>query len=547
MPYTDLEAYFDLLTRAVVSAARGAVRTPIRVLEVGGGLGLLARRLLPRLKGHQFEYLYTDLSRAFVEQAKQRFRADEYPFVNFRVLDITNDPCPQGIESHRYDIVLGFDVFHATPDLRRSLTQAKKLLRPGGALLLLESESAPHWTNMLWGITPQWWHFADLNVRRSVPQIRRNEWEALLREVGFDGVTSTPWADDEHSDYNVLVARTSPEDGPRRTDAVASDRSHTLARLRRDGAQVFYHSADVSDEQQMGAAISRVTEEFGEIHGVIHAASDFTPADAKSCSHLTVGDFEKQFAPKVHGTRILAKLLRDHKLDFVLLFSSNTSVLGGPGLIPYAAANCFLDAFAAQQHQQGRTAWRCANWDGWPRDVEDEFLQTSIASYAMTADEAIDACGRLLAGTDAEQVVVSTGDLMARRRQWLQGSGRETDASRGELPPRRAEAAAPLSADETIRALWTEVLGHDEISSESNFFDHGGDSVLALQLISRIKERMGIDLPAVTLFEAPTIRALSQRISQRQEENKGLGLSSERGRRRRDQSIDLAGSVESVK
>src|SRR6185295_6791287 len=69
-------------------------------------------------------------------------------------------------------------------------------------------------------------------------------------------------------------------------------------------------------------------------------------------------------APKVHGTLILDRVFGALPLDFLVLFSSLTSVLAQPGQIDYAAANAFLDAFA--QARMARGAWTAAiGWDAW--------------------------------------------------------------------------------------------------------------------------------------------------------------------------------------
>ena len=58
---------------------------------------------------------------------------------------------------------------------------------------------------------------------------------------------------------------------------------------------------------------------------------------------------DQHFRPKACGTFVLEEIFRDRDLDFVLLLSSLSGVLGGLGLLGYASANVFLDAFAARE------------------------------------------------------------------------------------------------------------------------------------------------------------------------------------------------------
>ncbi|OAD41802.1 hypothetical protein LPB72_10875 [Hydrogenophaga crassostreae] len=108
----------------------------------------------------------------------------------------------------------------------------------------------------------------------------------------------------------------------------------------------------------------------------------------------------------------------------------------------------------------------------------------------------------------------------AARRLYLQGA----------LEPLRLTAEAPLlsavpqqeaeadaSLVETLIQLWSDVLAHEPIEPDSNFFDLGGDSLLATQLVSRLRTRLGIELPISAVFESPTVRGLARLVVEAQE------------------------------
>jgi acyl carrier protein len=81
-------------------------------------------------------------------------------------------------------------------------------------------------------------------------------------------------------------------------------------------------------------------------------------------------------------------------------------------------------------------------------------------------------------------------------------------------PPR-----TPIEA--TLVEIWTEVLGIDRVGIDDNFFEMGGHSLLVFQVISRVREAFGVDLPLRALFEAPTIeqQALAVIEAQLEQEN----------------------------
>nr|ATU31794.1 NRPS [Streptomyces sp. KCB13F003] len=80
----------------------------------------------------------------------------------------------------------------------------------------------------------------------------------------------------------------------------------------------------------------------------------------------------------------------------------------------------------------------------------------------------------------------------------------------------RAQRVAPRNpAEEILAGIWGDVLGQDRVSVEDNFFDLGGDSILSIQVISRIRDVFVIDLPARALFDNPTVADLAAAVEER--------------------------------
>jgi acyl carrier protein len=223
---------------------------------------------------------------------------------------------------------------------------------------------------------------------------------------------------------------------------------------------------------------------------------------------------------------VLEKVLRGRPLDFCLLFSSNAAVLGGLGFTAYAAGNLFLDAFAAEHNRRSPVPWVSANWDGWPygeASLGSAGPQTSLAQYAMTRAEAIEAFERVV-GWGRGQVVVSTGDLGARLARWivredLAAQARSTlGGKQPDLHPRphlATDYVAPRDAlEQSLAAIWQELLGIAQIGVNDNFFELDGHSLLATQIISRVREACQVELPIKAIFEAPTIGGLAEAVRQ---------------------------------
>ena len=74
--------------------------------------------------------------------------------------------------------------------------------------------------------------------------------------------------------------------------------------------------------------------------------------------------------------------------------------------------------------------------------------------------------------------------------------------------PRAPETAA----EEELGRLYGEVLGVDNVGLGDNFFDLGGDSILATQLLSRMRERWGVEISMARFFESPTVSAMAEHV-----------------------------------
>jgi acyl transferase domain-containing protein/acyl carrier protein len=285
------------------------------------------------------------------------------------------------------------------------------------------------------------------------------------------------------------------------------------------GSQVLVFQADVADHLRMQEVVKATVTQFGRIDGVIHAAGISDREAFDSMLSIKPEQCELHFQPKVYGLYALETALEGQDLDFFLIFSSLSAVLGGLGFVGYTAANICMDAIARKHNRTAAVKWTSVNWDTWRvRQSQDEVMGDTIAVYEMTPQEGIAALEHVLANR-AEidtRVVHSTGDLDARIRQWIMleslQAGTTARATAATSRPDLPTAYVPVNTEyeRKIAAVWQGLLGIDQIGLYDNFFDLGGNSLIGLQVIARLKKEFGTHIPAVALFEAPTISALAR-------------------------------------
>ena len=146
------------------------------------------------------------------------------------------------------------------------------------------------------------------------------------------------------------------------------------------GSEVFICQADIANIEDMDATVHNAEERFGHIDGVIHAAGSVAADNFGEIQDLCHAECEKQFSSKIQGLFVLEKILRNRKIDFCLLTSSLSSILGGVGFGAYAAANASMDTFAVKNHISNAGQWISVNWDAW------NFAENSSAPSVLRAD-----------------------------------------------------------------------------------------------------------------------------------------------------------------
>ena len=350
--------------------------------------------------------------------------------------------------------------------------------------------------------------------------------------LGGLGLKVARWLVDRGARHLVLTSRRGlapretwaaiPADDPRRDQVAAVLAIEAL------GATVDVLAADVADRAAMTALFASFGSTRPVLRGIMHAAADVR---GELLAEATAEVRAAVLAPKVTGSWLLHELSRDLSLDFFVLFSSTTALLGVARLGHYAAANQFLDALAHHRRRAALPALS-VNWGTWDAmRVATEADRRTFAQgglLPMRSEDALSLLGRLAAGPEAQATVaaVDWDALIAlyevkRPRPLLSELRSRATAVTAASRPRAVELRAQLQAVSTegrrdlllehVRGEVASVLGLEphRVDIEQGLFEMGMDSLMAVDVKTRLEAAVGQRLPSTLTFNYPTVSALT--------------------------------------
>ncbi|KAL8831917.1 MAG: hypothetical protein Q9191_000596 [Dirinaria sp. TL-2023a] len=182
----------------------------MRIVELGAGTGGATMPILHTL-GQRFAYFdFTDVSAGFFESARaeQMEWADR---ISYRKLDIEEDPLDQGFQRESYDLVVAANVLHATANMANTIRNVRRLLKPGGKIIIAEITAQLLTNLMIFGTLPGWW-LGEEPERRDKPFLNEQQWNDVLGANGFSRVDGSMQINgDGHSLGSVMLATAKPD------------------------------------------------------------------------------------------------------------------------------------------------------------------------------------------------------------------------------------------------------------------------------------------------------------------------------------------------
>ena len=298
--------------------------------------------------------------------------------------------------------------------------------------------------------------------------------------------------------------------------AADPEASRRIQEIVRTGTKVDVCRADIADPESIHSLLGQIENLKGIVHlaGVTHFEL-FEKQDPE--------EFRAVLAPKVDGAWNLhqVSLELDLDLDFFVMSSSVTALLGMTGHLDYAAANAFLDGLADFRCSLGLpgTSINFGTLDGGM--VDNEALRLWLEReglLAISMDEAVDGIltTRSISGGWNIRARMNWSAVLAMQSpESLPFFSELTDAkklkAKGNAAPVKSLEAVSLSELMlVIRETWATVLSLDTVEEDADFFDLGGHSLALLDVHSRLCSQYSLNTPVSDFFAYTTVRSLAE-------------------------------------
>lgn len=299
---------------------------------------------------------------------------------------------------------------------------------------------------------------------------------------------------------------------------LSAEKELKIAELKRMAKDVLYLPSDISNPDDVQRLLKEIKNRYGRLDGILHSAGITRDGFLfKKNFH----DFQAVLQPKVLGTVYLDEATQNEQLDFFILFSSVSGILGNIGQSDYAYANSFLDFFAeqrqnmvAQNKRSGKTL--AINWGLWAEggmDVDRDtalLMKNKFGIVPIQPDDALAVLDSLI-GMETASVTIIAGmkeriDTMFRidnrpsSSKPLLGEEVKDDISAGVVAMLVQICSKLLKVDQV------------ELDTQVNLSEYGVDSIMMMKILNQIEETYGMTVEPNAIAEHQTIAALAEHL-----------------------------------
>lgn len=301
------------------------------------------------------------------------------------------------------------------------------------------------------------------------------------------------------------------------------------------GVKVANPHADVCDFENLKSTLQEVCQSMPAIRGVIHTAGVLND---KMMLDFNWDEFVKVLQPKVQGTVNLYYALKENTLDFFMMLSSITSIIGNMGQANYASANYFMNVFASFLNKKNIPGYTFC-WGPWAESgmaagkdavsntmetmgmnpIEREQGKDIIADFfeqpfenLLIADVDWNVLGNSLKSAAGKTAFLSK--LMSAEQESVSAvSDEQSSEVLRELQELQKDERKEFLMKK-LQVICGKVMGfdQDQISPDDAFREQGADSLMIFSMRTAINKLLGTDINVSAFFNYPTISKLTSFI-----------------------------------
>ena len=324
---------------------------------------------------------------------------------------------------------------------------------------------------------------------------------------GF-GFATALWLSENGARNLVLISR-----APESTDTLQNYRH----KFEEAGTTIEVVKADITRLDQLQENLAKLDGNMPPIRGVFHCAMEI---DDHALANLTADGYAKSTHAKILGAWNLHQVTRDMELEFFVLYSSVTSIVGPPGQASYSSANAFLDSFADYLRDRGIPAtsvnWGAVSDYGYVADNSQTSVETvdKFGVFPLPAQRMLSLLNGAL-GPESDNRIVIAGGTWAQEVAQTRKFGRSTISSPklSENGQERSENPDSNSTDvqQKVLSCVSRVLGipRDAVDLHEPIVNLGIDSLLAVELSHMLRMESSIQISATSLLQPVSIHEIA--------------------------------------
>ncbi|MBV9707048.1 MAG: SDR family NAD(P)-dependent oxidoreductase, partial [Chloroflexi bacterium] len=342
---------------------------------------------------------------------------------------------------------------------------------------------------------------------------------------GF-GLKTAQWMVEHGARHLVLVSR---------SGASTPEAQQAVQEMQVAGIQVLVAQADVTREEEVIELLERLTATYPPLRGIMHAAMVLEDRPVRQLDATTL---KKVVAPKMLGAWNLHKHTLAMPLEFFVLFSSISALLGNIGQGNYAAGNLFLEALARYRVAQRLPAlaveWGALAQVGYvARHSQIHAHLERSGIQAMSPDQALTLLGRFL---QEKQTQITIAKVDWGRLKMLSSSLSVTTRWTHLLSQEQEQPEILEQPEKNLRVILLKMTGEERqefmrtrlnkmlasilgisasrLDTQQLTADMGIDSLTAMELRSQIQQDMSVDIPMMHLLQKQSISDLATTLTE---------------------------------